>query len=31
VLGGLPFGDSTPPGPPMPEEIVPAEHTPVAA
>ena len=26
-LGGRPFGDGTPPGPPPPEEVVPAEHT----
>ena len=25
-LGGRPFGDGTPPGPPIPEEVVPAEH-----
>jgi glutathionyl-hydroquinone reductase len=30
-LGGRPFGDGTPPGPPPPAEIVPAEHGPVAA
>jgi putative glutathione S-transferase len=27
VLGGRPFGDGTPPGPPLPAEVVPAEHT----
>ncbi|MFB9375387.1 glutathione S-transferase family protein [Kineococcus gynurae] len=27
-LGGRPFGDGTPPGPPRPEEVVPAEHVP---
>ncbi len=26
-LGGRPFGDGTPPGPPRPEEVVPVEHT----
>ncbi|MBW3547829.1 MAG: glutathione S-transferase C-terminal domain-containing protein [Actinobacteria bacterium] len=26
-LGGRPFGDGTPPGPPPPEEVVPADHT----
>jgi glutathionyl-hydroquinone reductase len=26
-LGGRPFGDGTPPGPPRPEEVVPHEHT----
>ncbi|HET7688963.1 MAG TPA: glutathione S-transferase C-terminal domain-containing protein [Nocardioidaceae bacterium] len=25
-LGGRPFGDGTPPGPPVPEEVVPAAH-----
>jgi putative glutathione S-transferase len=30
-LGGRPFGDGTPPPPPVPEETVPAEHTPLAA
>ena len=30
-LGGRPFGDGTPPGPPRDGEIVPAEHTPLAA
>jgi putative glutathione S-transferase len=30
-LGGRPFGDGTPPGPPKPDEVVPAEHGPVAA
>jgi glutathionyl-hydroquinone reductase len=28
-LGGRPFGEGTPPPPPKPEEVVPAEHTPV--
>jgi putative glutathione S-transferase len=28
-LGGRPFGDGTPPGPPAPEETVPADHTPL--
>ena len=28
-LGGRPFGDGTPPRPPPPDEVVPAEHTPV--
>ena len=28
-LGGRPFGDGTPPPPPLPEETVPAEHTPL--
>ncbi|WP_432536778.1 glutathione S-transferase family protein [Kineococcus arenarius] len=27
-LGGRPFGDGTPPGPPLPAEVVPAEHAP---
>ena len=27
-LGGRPFGDGTPPGPPREDEVVPAEHTP---
>ncbi len=27
-LGGRPFGDGTPPGPPSPDEVVPVEHTP---
>jgi putative glutathione S-transferase len=31
ALGGRPFGDGTPPGPPAPTETVPAEHTPLAA
>ncbi len=31
ALGGRPFGDGTPPGPPPPNEVVPAEHTPLAA
>ena len=30
-LGGTPFGDGTPPPPPVPDEIVPQEHTPLAA
>ncbi|MFL6129086.1 MAG: glutathione S-transferase family protein [Mycobacteriales bacterium] len=30
-LGGRPFGEGTPPGPPGPTETVPAEHTPLAA
>ena len=30
-LGGRPFGDGTPPPPPVPDELVPAEHTPLAA
>jgi putative glutathione S-transferase len=30
-LGGRPFGDGTPPGPPRPGEVVPREHTPLAA
>jgi glutathionyl-hydroquinone reductase len=30
-LGGRPFGDGTPPGPPAPEESVRPEHTPLAA
>jgi putative glutathione S-transferase len=30
-LGGRPFGDGTPPGPPVREETVPAGHTPLAA
>jgi putative glutathione S-transferase len=29
-LGGRPFGDGTPPPPPVPEETVPIEHTPLA-
>ena len=29
-LGGRPFGDGTPPGPPPPDEVVPREHTPAA-
>ena len=28
-LGGRPFGDGTPPGPPPPNEVVPAPHTPL--
>jgi putative glutathione S-transferase len=31
ALGGRPFGDGTPPGPPPPGEEVPAAHTPLAA
>ena len=31
ALGGRPFGDGTPPGPPAPAETVPAAHGPVAA
>ncbi len=27
ALGGRPFGDGTPPGPPLPAEVVPAGHT----
>ena len=30
-LGGTPFGDGTPPGPPPADEVVPAEHTPPVA
>ncbi len=30
-LGGRPFGDGTPPGPPSPAEAVPRAHTPLAA
>src|SRR5947209_6498899 len=30
-LGGRPFGTGTPPGPPVPDEVVPAEHSPLAA
>jgi putative glutathione S-transferase len=30
-LGGHPFGDGTPPGPPLADELVPARHTPLAA
>jgi glutathionyl-hydroquinone reductase len=29
-LGGRPFGDGTPPGPPPPDEVVPQSHGPVA-
>ncbi len=29
-LGGRPFGDGTPPGPPPPGETVPSDHTPLA-
>ena len=31
VLGGRPFGDGTPPGPPSPAERVPPEHNPALA
>jgi glutathionyl-hydroquinone reductase len=31
ALGGRPFGDGTPPGPPVDGEVVPAGHTPRAA
>jgi putative glutathione S-transferase len=31
ALGGAPFGDGTPPGPPPPGERVPAGHSPLAA
>jgi glutathionyl-hydroquinone reductase len=31
ALGGRPFGDGTPPGPPPPGETVPPAHTPLAA
>jgi len=30
-LGGRPFGDGTPPPPPVPGEVVPAEHNPLSA
>ena len=30
-LGGRPFGYGTPPGPPRPAEVVPAEHNPLPA
>lgn len=30
-LGGRPFGQGTPPGPPLPDETVPPAHTPLAA
>jgi putative glutathione S-transferase len=30
ALGGRPFGDGTPPGPPPPDEVVPADHGPLA-
>jgi putative glutathione S-transferase len=30
-LGGRPFGDGTPPGPPLPDERVPPEHNPALA
>ena len=29
ALGGRPFGDGTPPSPPLPAELVPADHTPL--
>ena len=29
ALGGRPFGDGSPPGPPSPEETVPTDHTPL--
>ena len=29
ALGGRPFGDGTPPGPPVPDEVVPAGHGPL--
>ena len=29
ALGGRPFGDGTPPGTPPPDEVVPADHTPL--
>ena len=31
ALGGRPFGDGTPPGSPAPEEVVPADHSAIAA
>ena len=31
ALGGRPFGDGSPPGPPPPDEVVPGENTPLAA
>jgi putative glutathione S-transferase len=31
ALGGRPFGDGSPPGPPPPDEVVPPEHTPLSA
>jgi glutathionyl-hydroquinone reductase len=31
LLGGRPFGDGTPPPPPLQDEAVPADHTPLAA
>ena len=31
ALGGRPFGDGTPPGPPRPDEVVPADHNPALA
>ena len=30
ALGGRPFGDGTPPGPPPPHEVLPPHHTPLA-
>ena len=30
ALGGRPFGDGTPPGPPLPDEVVDPAHTPLA-
>jgi glutathionyl-hydroquinone reductase len=30
ALGGRAFGDGTPPGPPLPGEVVPPEHTPLS-
>jgi glutathionyl-hydroquinone reductase len=31
ALGGRPFGEGTPPGPPPEDEVVPAEHNPALA
>ncbi len=31
ALGGRPFGDGTPPGPPLLAELVPADHTPLGS
>ena len=31
ALGGRPFGEGTPPGPPPADEVVLADHTPLAA
>jgi putative glutathione S-transferase len=31
ALGGRPFGEGTPPGPPLPTEVVPADHGPLGA